>query len=120
MSNLTYDFFSSYGIAHYKPNPQLLEVTFDKGRTWNRKLPYKKQKKIGDHVRFLKKLYHEDKILFATHDKGSDFGRYWIKIRDRDEAQKILKDSPAVASGILSYSLKEVMVTMIGKNDHKH
>ncbi len=107
--------------AHLKKRTVSYSVQFAKGPQWEAEKPFKKQKNIGDHIFFLKDLYHQKFVLLAGSYKDQSETVLILQGLSLDDAKSKLNQSPAIKNGVLKYSIREIMVTMVGEpQDHKH
>lgn len=103
------------------PTPVNYMVLFKKGTNWNKSLPFKKQSQIGEHIIFIKKLYHNKKILMAGAFKDQSESFLILQGVSRDESLKTISQSPAIKNKVLNYNIKKVTMTMLGEpSAHKH
>lgn len=108
--------------AHFVADPECYAVFFSKGTQWDPAQPFKKQKAIGEHVLFVKKLYHDQKILIAGSFKEQSDSMLLLQDMTLEQAEKRLKEDPAIRNQVLAYQLKPLTVTMFGKlkKTHRH
>lgn len=106
--------FSMPGYSHFKKADEAYLVSYKKGPKWNRSLPFKKQRGIGSHIIHLKKLYHKGHIKFGVNNLNKGFGRYVFEGRKK-RILRLLNEDPGVNSGLITYRLEPVAVSMIRK-----
>ncbi|MEM7646409.1 MAG: YciI family protein, partial [Pseudomonadota bacterium] len=93
-------------FAHFKPNPKGFLVTYQKGINWNASKVYKKQNKMGDHVFYLRQLYHDGKLLLGANKESDKLGVYIFKGDNLKEVQKTINNDPAIKNKVLQFEIE--------------
>ena len=106
--------------CHFKPNTKGYLVKYHAGEAWNPKAPYKKQKDIGAHIIYLKKVYHKGHINWGASDNKERFSILLLEGKSEKDVRSLLDADPAVKSKLVKYSLSDVTVTMRKKGGHNH
>ncbi|NRA68386.1 MAG: hypothetical protein HRU19_28130 [Pseudobacteriovorax sp.] len=102
-------------LAHMLPAKKMFLVKYTEGVKWDPRAPYKKQIKIGDHIIYLKSLYHDGHIELGASLSESNMGLYILRSESLEKANRLLSKDPAVQSGLLGFSIKPMYITMKGK-----
>jgi uncharacterized protein YciI len=107
--------------SHFSELANTYLVTFSKGILWNKKLHYKEQKDIGNHIFYIKNLYHNHNILFAGSYNEQSHSLIVIQGLSKEKAIKTLNSSPAIKNKVLDYEIIKFNLTMLGKvKTHSH
>lgn len=116
---------STYSFAHLKPDPIVYHVQYKAGSNYNSDRPYEKQKFIGEHIQFVKKMYHNGHLLWGGFFKGNKFISFFIKAKSEAEVRKKLKNDLSLKAKITTVEISPFTLTMIKKktslhHGHKH
>ena len=114
---------SSFALAHFRPNPKIYFVEYQRAEKFNQKLDYNNQSYIGEHVSFIKKLYREGFIVIGGVFQNQKFGTYFMQAESIVAVDKKLKSDPVVQNKILKYKIRPYTLTMLNKkieNKHHH
>lgn len=112
--------YSSVLYAHMKPNPLVFFVQYEKGEKYDQSKAYEKQNKIGEHIQFVKKTYHDGHMLLGGVFKEQKFSSFFMEADSQKELELQLNKDPAIEGKIIKYNLKPFVLTMLRKKGHTH
>lgn len=106
--------------AHWKPSPKGFVVSFVPGANWDPSKHHDKQKGIGEHIAFVKKLYVEGKLFLSASDRNTHQKTLIIHAQSLEELKAMIDANPSVKDQTLSYKAQAVLVNMQKRLEAPH
>lgn len=116
---LIFSFFSLTSYAHFKPLKKHIQLTISAGPAWQTDKEEKQQKHMGDHVRFIKKLYKDGKLRVIASENGHKKSFGILTLSNIEKAKTLLSQNKAFQNGTLKYELTPITI-LFESQDHKH
>lgn len=114
-----FSLFSVSSQAHMVPTGPEFLVTYRRGAKWDDSKEFKNQKGIGEHIQYMKKLYHGQKIKFAGVGEKQEERFFVFKGLKKQELEKLINQDKAVAQQILNAKI-QAFTTIMKEKSHSH
>lgn len=117
---LTVFLFLPMTHAHLKRQAPQFLVSYERGPNWKKNKEYKNQPDIGQHIQFLKDIYHKGEILLAGSKNPHENKILIIEAPDKNKLLSKLNQDPTLKKGVLKIKIEPFTTTMLRKNSHPH
>jgi uncharacterized protein YciI len=86
---------------------QFYVIEFNKGPAWVDGVRYEKQPQIEAHLAYWKVLYYREVLLMSGPWKDESGGLFIVRLGDREMAQAVVDQDPAVSSGLIEANIQQ-------------